>query len=110
MQKIAALAFAVLAASSTLALAHSNDAREAEQNDWIEQGRDNGTITWREGRKLRREQREIARIEDSMKADGRLSRDEKHTLHKLQDKSQDRIVRESSDGWKRVWWLPRFGR
>jgi Spy/CpxP family protein refolding chaperone len=110
MKKIALIAFAALAASSTLALAHSNDARQNEQADWIEQGRNNGTITWTEGIKLRREQREIARIEASMKDDGRLSRDERQTLHKLQDNAQNGIVRESADGWHRPWWLPRFGR
>jgi Spy/CpxP family protein refolding chaperone len=110
MNKIALIAFAALAASSTVALAHSNDVRQNEQADWIEQGRNNGTITWSEGIKLRREQREIARIESSMKDDGRLSRDERHTLHKLQDNAQNDIVREASDGWHRPWWLPRFGR
>jgi Spy/CpxP family protein refolding chaperone len=110
MKTIAAIALAALAATSTVAIAHSNDAREAEQNDWIEAGRQAGTITWREGIKLRREQREISRIEDHMKSDGRLSRDERRTLHKLQDEAQNRIVHESSDGWKRAWWLPRFGR
>ncbi|MEQ1653594.1 MAG: hypothetical protein ABL897_13990 [Hyphomicrobium sp.] len=110
MKTTALIAAAALAASATVALAHSNDAREAEQTDWIENGRNNGTITWREGIKLRREQREIDRIEDSMKADGRLSRDEKRTLHKMQDQAQSHIVKESSDGWQRAWWLPRFGR
>jgi hypothetical protein len=45
-----------------------------------------------------------------MRADGRLSRDERQTLHKLQDNAQNDIVSEASDGWHRPWWLPRFGR
>jgi hypothetical protein len=49
MKKTALFALAALTASSTLALAHSNDARQAEQQDWIEDGRNNGTITWSEG-------------------------------------------------------------
>jgi hypothetical protein len=110
MPRLATLTLAALAATSTVALAHSNTARESEQARWIEDGRQDGTITWREGVKLRREQREIERIEAGMKADGRLSRDEHRTLHKLQDRSQDHIVREASDGWKRWRWLPRVGR
>lgn len=110
MQKIAVLTFAALAATSTAALAHSNSARDAEQSAAIEAGRRDGTITWREGIKLRREQRAIGRVETRMKADGRLSRDERRTLHKLQDRSENHIVREASDGWRRWWWLPRVGR
>jgi hypothetical protein len=110
MKNTALIAFAALAATSTLALAHSNDARQSEQRDWIQDGRNNGTITWREGIKLRREQANINRIEAQMRSDGRLSRDEKRTLHGLQDQAQNDIVRESNDGWRRPWWLPRFGR
>ena len=110
MQKIAVLTLAALAATSTAALAHSNSAREAEQRASIEAGRRDGSITWREGIKLRREQRQIERIEAQMKADGRFSRDERWTLHKLQNRSENHIAREANDGWRRWWWLPRVGR
>lgn len=110
MQKVAVLTLAALAAMSTSALAHSNAAREAEQRSWIEQGRRDGSITWREGIKLRREQRQIDRVEARMKADGHFSRDERRTLHKLQNRSENHIAHESNDGWKRLWWLPRVGR
>ena len=109
MNRIALIAFAALAASSTIAAAHSNDARQAEQYDLIEQGRRDGSITWSEGIKLRAEQRDIARVEDTMRADGRFTRDEKRALHNLQNGSQTSIAREANDGWHRPWWLPRFG-
>ena len=66
MKSAALIATLVLAASSGAALAHSNDVRQREQNAWIESGRNNGTITWREGKKLRREQAAIGRIEADM--------------------------------------------
>lgn len=110
MQKFVALMLAALAATSTGALAHSNSAREAEQRAWIEAGRRDGSITWREGIKLRREQRQIERVEAQMKSDGRFSRDERRTLHKLQNRSENHIAREANDGWRRWWWLPRVGR
>lgn len=109
MKSAALIATLVLAASSGAALAHSNDVRQREQNAWIESGRNNGTITWREGKKLRREQAAIGRIEADMKADGRFTRDERRTLHRLQDQAQYGIARESHDGWRRPWWLKRFG-
>lgn len=109
MNKIVLIAAGILAATSASVFAHSNDARQAEQWNKIEQGRNDGSITWREGLKLRREQAEIARTEAEMKADGRLSRQEKHTLHRIQDQAQSNIVHEANDGWQRPWWLRRFG-
>ena len=109
MNKVALIAAGILAASSASAFAHSNDARQSEQWNKIEQGRNDGSITWREGIKLRRQQAEFARIEAEMKADGRLSRTEKRSLHRIQDQTQHSIVREANDGWQRPWWLRRFG-
>jgi hypothetical protein len=109
MNNIALIAAGILAATSTIAAAHSNDARQAEQWNQIEQGRNNGSITWREGIKLRRQQAEVARIEAEMKADGRLSRNERRALHQVQDQTQNSISREANDGWQRPWWLRRFG-
>jgi ferredoxin-NADP reductase len=109
MKTVALIAAGILAAASASAFAHSNDARQTEQWNIIEQGRNDGSITWREGLKLRRQQAEIARIEAEMKADGRLSRAEKRLLHRRQDQAQNNIVREASDGWQRPWWLRRFG-
>lgn len=104
------IAFAALTASSTLAVAANVDQRQSNQINRIESGRNNGTITWREGLKLRREQALIARTEAQFKADGHLSRDEKRALNQMQNNASNHIVRETNDGWHRAWWLPRFGR
>ncbi len=110
MSKIITLAGVLLIATSASAFAHSNDARLDEQAAAIEQGRRDGTITWREGRKLRKEQAAVARVQDELASDGRLSKRDTRILHRLQDQSEGRIVSESTDGWRRWRWLPRVGR
>lgn len=109
--KLAALiAFTALAASSTVALAGRVDQRQSNQIERIEAGRNTGAITWREGLKLRREQALIARTEAQFKADGHVTRDEKQALAAMQDKARNNIMYQSTDGWQRAWWMPRFGR
>ncbi len=110
MKFAAFIALTALAASSTVALADRVDQRQSKQLNRIDAGRDNGTITWREGLKLRREQALIARTEAQFKADGRVTRDEKQALNALQNNASNHIVRETHDGWRRAWWMPRFGR
>ena len=109
MKSAALIGILVLTATSVTALAHSNSARFEEQQDWIEQGRRDGTITWREGLKLRAEQARIARNKSALESDGRLSRSDRRELYRMQDRAEAHIVRESSDRWRRPWWLPRFG-
>lgn len=110
MKTAALIAFGVLAATSSIASAATIDQRQAHQMNRIEDGRNAGTITWREGLKLRREQARIARTESQFKSDGHLSRDEKRALTEMQNKAAYGIVRQSNDGWRRAWWMPRFGR
>lgn len=110
MIKIGAAALGLLAATTVAASAHSNEERLAEQMYKIELGRQSGAITWREGLKLRKEQREIARLENELSADGRLTRSERRLLHKMQNAADAHIRREANDGWYRWWWLPRIGR
>lgn len=111
MKTLATVTLVALAATASGAAAHTRvDARQAKQWDRIQNGRDNGTITWREGLKLRREQAQIARTEAQFKADGRLTHDEKRALNQLQNTANHNISRQASDGWYRAWWLPRFGR
>lgn len=105
-----ALAAAIVAISATGAFADRIDARRSNQLNQIEAGRASGSITWREGRKLRREQAQIARAESGMKSDGTLSRSERRELRDMQDGAQAHIAHEKHDGWHRLWWLPRFGR
>lgn len=109
MKSLPVIATLILAASSATALAGAIDARRDHQLRQIEDGRRSGSITWREGIKLRRDQARIARLEQDMRSDGRLSRDERRTLRDLQNEAQDHIAHEKHDGWRRAWWLPRFG-
>lgn len=114
--KIASLALATLivAAGSVTASAHSSvrpiDKRLDLQAEKIEQGRRTGSITWTEGRKLRKEQREIARARDAFVADGHLSKREARVLKHKQDAARWNIIAEKHDARRRLWWLPRVGK
>ena len=115
MNKIILIAAAILPLTSAAALAHTPthaqiEARQQRQLGEIEQGRQNGAITWSEGLKLRAEQKRIHDLEEAYEADGRLSRSERSTLTSLQNQARHDIVVEQNDGWHRAWWLPRFGR
>ena len=104
---------AVLAASYLPAAAHDDgsvDARQERQARAIERGRISGKITWREGRKLRRQQRKIARLERDFRRDGHLSEHEMGILHAKLDRARRRIRAEKRDGYRRWSALPRFGR
>lgn len=110
MSKTLTLAAGLLLLGTGAALAHSNEARMDEQAAQIEVGRRNGAITWGEGRKLRKEQTEIARVKEVLEADGKLSREDRRVLYRMQDKAEDNILSQSSDRWHRPWWVPRFVR
>ena len=110
MSRIVTLAAGLLVATSATAFAHSNDARQEEQAALIESGRQDGSITWREGLKLRKEQREIDRVEAEFREDGNLTRHERRLLHEMQDEAEEHIASEASDGWHRLWFLPRVGK
>jgi hypothetical protein len=84
--------------------------REARQADRIEDGRRSGSITWREGLKLRAEQRRIKRVESDFRRDGHLDRQERRILSNMQDRASARIRDERRDSWRRAWWAPRVGR
>ncbi len=109
------IATALLAATSAQALAYTPrhaeiEARLQRQLTEIERGRDNGTITWTEGIKLRAEQRRIAAYEASLEADGKLSVSDRRELTALQNSAHQDIEAKKNNGWSRLWWLPRFGR
>ena len=109
------LTLTLVTAGAAAAAAHEPskadiDARELRQLGQIDEGRQNGSITWREGRKLRSEQKFIATREQQMLADGKLSKAEKRELDRLQDEAAESIKQEKTDGQRRFSWLPRFGR
>ena len=110
MSKITLLAAGLLIASTAVASAHSNEARFEEQADVIEQGRQDGTITWREGIKLRKQQAVIAQRRAQLLEDGHLSKADRRELHALQNDAEETIIAEQNDSWRRLWWLPRVGK
>lgn len=107
---VAALLIATTAGASAHSTKYNVDARQDRQADAIERGRETGAITWKEGLKLKKEQREIAETEAQFRADGRLSKGERQILKNLQDEAASHIAEEKQDGWKRPSWLPRVGR
>lgn len=113
MSKIAFIATSLLIATSSAAFAHPSkseiDAREQRQLGRIEQGRQDGSITWTEGLKLRAEQKRIAETEARFLADGRLSKQERRVLDHMQDEAGRHITEEANDNQRRRF-LPRFGR
>lgn len=114
MSRLAATAATMLIATSAAAFAYESkasiDAREQRQLGAIEQGRQSGAITWREGHKLRAEQKRIAATEAEFLSDGRLSKKEKRVLKQMQDEAAEHIKEERQDGQRRAAFLPRFGR
>lgn len=102
-----AAAFAVL--GSGLASAHTIEQRQIEQRYQIEKGRETGSITWLEGRRLRAEQQKIMRVEKSLQSDGRLSSRDRRILRTLQNDAEAHIVAEKVDSRRRWRFLPRIG-
>ena len=98
------------ALAATEASANSASARQTYQLGEIERGRQTGAITWREGLKLRKEQREIAKVEANLKSDGHLSKRDRRKLNKLQTSANQNIADKATNRWHRAWFMPRFGR
>ncbi|MCB1528601.1 MAG: hypothetical protein KDJ45_12985 [Hyphomicrobiaceae bacterium] len=106
-------AAAILATTTIAAQAHSTrpiDREMDRQAASIEDGRQSGKITWREGRKLRSEQRKIYRARNRFLADGDLNGREYRRLRSMQKSAAWNIVNEKHDGWRRWKILPRVGR
>ena len=108
------IASTLLVVTAANAFAHETkadiDARYQRQLGQIEQGRQSGAITWREGLKLRAEEQAVARREAVMMQDGKLSKKERAELSNLQAKVGADIEEKSTNSWRRPFWLPRVGR
>lgn len=108
---IAATALTVLTGAALPAAARDAvDTRAKHQSHAIEAGRETGKITWIEGLKLRRQQRQIADLEAQYRSDGKLSSAERKALAREQDIAARNIQGERTDGWSRLWFLPRVGK
>jgi hypothetical protein len=110
MNRIIPVAVILLTVAPALATASTVDDRQAEQARRIEHGRETGAITWTEGLKLRKQQRDIARLESDLKSDGYLSRSDRNELARKQNQASRDIRSEAHDGWHRLWGLPRVGK
>ena len=85
------------------------DARQGNQQQRIERGVRDGSITRYEAHGLVEEQRRIAEYERRAKADGRLDPREQTTLRQMQDNASRHIAAERHDNearrpWYRRWW------
>lgn len=101
----------LISATSASAASLSNiEQRQDRQADRIEDGRRTGSVTWREGLKLRAEQRRINRVERAFASDGHVDRQERRILTNMQDRASANIRHERNDSWHRLWWAPRIGR
>lgn len=111
MTKLSALALIALVMLPTSgAFAYNSTNRQTHQLGLIERGRQSGDITWSEALKLRKEQREIQKVENDLGADGRLSKSDRRVLRKLQNQAENHIEYKATNNWHRAWWLPRVGR
>jgi hypothetical protein len=66
----------------------------ARQAQRVQRGFRNGDITRKEFRHLNKEQRRIGRAYDRSRSDGRLNRQERHRLNKMQDRASRHIYRD----------------
>lgn len=93
-------AFALLTVSGHAAAGTATpgiDHREGRQSARIVHGVANGELTRYETRHLVSQQRKTARLERAFKADGHVSRGERHLLHRRLDRTSRAIYRQKHD-------------
>jgi hypothetical protein len=73
------------------------DNRQGRQEQRIEQGVANGSLTRREARRLGKEQAGVVRAENRAEADGRVTRREAARLERRQDAASRHIYRHKHD-------------
>lgn len=90
------------AAAANPAATPGIDARQARQEQRIDQGVASGQLTKRETRRLDREQGAINRVENKAKADGIVTAQERKRLHHMQNHAGKDISRQKHDAQKRM--------
>lgn len=112
--RLVGLALTALVASTTLAAAdpghHEIDRRAAQQNAAIADGRRDGSLTFIEAFRLRREQARIAALEARFKRNGRLTPGEREELRLAQEDAARHIYQERHNEAVRGWWWRTFVR
>lgn len=81
---------------------HKLNERQDRQWSRIDQGIHSGELTRGEVRVLKDQQRDIARLEDMFKSDGRLSQSERQVLNEKQNSASDSIYRLKHNERERV--------
>jgi hypothetical protein len=104
---IATVAAAVLACSAWAASAAGTetpriDAREAKQEQRIDQGIASGELTKREARRMNRQQNAIDGAENKAKADGVVTARERKRLSQAQNAGSRHIYRQKHDAQDRT--------
>jgi hypothetical protein len=95
MSTFAALVIAATLGTATTAQAEPGwvDGRQANQRERIRDGIEAGDLTRKEARRLRRQQRRIARMEDRLGADGYFTPRERRRMDRVLDRASRRIAR-----------------
>ena len=111
MLKTAITATAFLIAGTAIASADNVENRQDRQYHRIDVGRENGSITWLEGLRLRAEQRHVAKVAAYLRdEDGHYSGGNGLAVRRLQNQASADIQDAKDNNHYRVWWLPRVGR
>jgi hypothetical protein len=104
----AVLAFATFAAAAQDGAASAPgtntpriDARQARQEQRIDQGVASGELTRREARRMNRQQAAVNKAEDQAKADGTVTAQERRRLTKAQNATSRHIQRQKHDAQER---------
>ena len=90
------------AAAANPAATPGIDARQARQEQRIDQGVASGQLNKRETRRLDREQGAINRVENKAKADGTVTAQERKRLHHMQNHASKDISRQKHDAQQRM--------
>lgn len=95
------LAAALLAATTTLAAAQTNtpgiDARQANQQQRIDQGVKSGQLNQKEAARLQKGQANVQKMEDKAKSDGVVTKGERARITAAQDRQSRRIFKQKHD-------------
>ena len=110
MIKIALAGSVLLTITTVTAIADSIDDRQLYQYGQIEKGRQDGSITWREGLRLRAEQQHISRMMKVLAEDGLFTKRNRRVLRQLQEEAAEHIEEAQYNDHYRLGGLPRVGR
>jgi opacity protein-like surface antigen len=97
----AVLSFGAIAASAQTAETPRIDARQAKQEQRIDQGIASGELNKREAHRLNHQQNVIDKAENKAKADGVVTDKERKALTRAQNNTSKRIYRQKHDAQER---------